>query len=396
MPTLTARTLITAIGTVSYPVIEVDSAGLITDISSDPGIRSQAILTPTFLDIHIHGAVGFDVMSASPAGMRSMERFLASRGTAHFLPTTVTAPVEDTLKALDCLADSIEAPIQADAATPIGIHLEGPFLSHAKRGVHPPDLLQRPSIALFDRFQEAARGRIKLLTLAPELAGTRDANPEALALIGHAAAQGVRVSLGHTDATAAQAEAAIQAGAVSTTHLFNAMRPLSARDPGIVGVALDSPELYSELICDGIHVDPLLVRLWLRLKGDHAILITDAMAATGMPDGDYKLGLLDVSVSSAGGVNGIARASLRNAPETLAGSVLTLDRAVENLRTFTQCDLATAVRCASSQPAAMLGLADTLSSVRVGQPANLNEFTSDGRLQTTYLRGLRVDLDRTG
>jgi N-acetylglucosamine-6-phosphate deacetylase len=376
MTTLTARTLITAIGSVAYPAIEIDAHGLIADISTDPSIRSHAILTPTFLDIHTHGAAGYDVMTAAPTGIAAIQRFLASHGTSHYLPTTVTASIGDTLRALDALANAVESPTPAHQATPLGIHLEGPFLSHAKRGVHPAELLQQPSVELFDQFQQAARGHIRLLTLAPETQG-------ALALIAHAAQQGVKVSLGHTHATAAQARAAIAAGATSATHTFNAMRPLDHREPGILGVVLDDRGLYAELICDGIHVAPELVRLWLRLKHDRAILVTDAISATGMPDGPYTLAGLPVTVAHN-------RASLTDHPETLAGSVLTLDRAVANLQTFTGCPLEQAVRCASSNPAALLGLGDTVGSLRAAQPASFNQFNPEGRLEATYLQGKLV------
>ena len=376
MPILTARTLITAIGTVAYPAITIDSSGFIADISTDTTIRSESILTPTFLDIHLHGAAGQDVMYASPAGLGSMQRFLASRGTSHYLPTTVTASLEDTLRALEALSEAIERPTPSNEASPVGIHLEGPFLSHAKRGVHPSDLLQPPSITLFDRLQQAARGHICLLTLAPEVPGATE-------LIRHATQTGVRVSLGHTNATAAEAEAALAAGATSATHTFNAMRPLDHRDPGVLGTVLDTPSLYSELICDGIHVAPLLVRLWLRLKADQAILVSDGMSATGMPDGSYQLGPLAVTVCDR-------RCTLTESPATLAGSVLTLDQAVANLQRFTGCPLEVAVRCASSHPAALLGLADSIGSLREGQPASFNQYSAEGRLEATWIRGERL------
>ena len=376
MPTLTARTLITAIGTTAYPAITIDDAGLIADISTDASIRSESILTPTFFDIHIHGAAGHDVMHASLADLGTMQRFLASRGTAHYLPTTVTAPVDDTLHALEALANAIERPTPANEASPIGIHLEGPFLSHSKRGVHPSDLLQPPSTVLFDRFQQAARGHVRLLTLAPEVPGATD-------LIRHATQSGVRVSLGHTNATAVDATAAIHTGASSATHTFNAMRPLDHREPGILGTVLDTPGIYSELICDGIHVAPALVRLWLRLKDVHAILVSDGISATGMPDGEYHLGPLAVTVRDR-------RCTLTSSPDTLAGSVLTLDQAVANLQHFTGCPLETAVRCASSQPAALLGLADTIGSLREGQPASFNQYSASGRLEATWICGQRV------
>ncbi len=386
MTILTARTLITAIGSIAYPAITIGETGRIEDISTDASITSDRILTPTFLDIHIHGAAGEDVMSATPAGLSRIQRFLASRGTSHYLPTTATASLDTTLRALESLAHAIARPTPENEATPLGIHLEGPFLSHAKRGVHPTNLLQPPSITLFDRLQQAAHGHIKLLTLAPEL-------PGALDLIRHVTAQKIRVSLGHTNALAAEASAAIAAGASSATHTFNAMRPLDHREPGVLGVVLapesDSQNLFAELICDGVHVAPALVRLWLRLKGDRAILVTDGISATGMPDGHYLLAGLPVTVASVAG--GIARCTLTDAPETLAGSVLTLDRAVANLQSFTACSLEDAVRCASSHPAALLGLTDTIASLRPGQPANFNQFTADGHLEATYLHGRRIN-----
>ncbi len=307
---------------------------------------------------------------------RPMQRFLASRGTSHYLPTTVTALVEDTLRALERISAEIESATPENEAKPVGVHLEGPFLSHSKRGVHPAERLQRPSIDLFERFQQAAHGHIRLLTIAPEL-------PGALDLIAHCAAQGVRTSLGHTDATAAEAKAGIDAGALSATHTFNAMRPLGHREPGVVGSVLDTESLFSELICDGIHVAPELVRLWLRLKQDHAILVTDSISATGMPDGSYTLAGLPVTTANG-------RACLTNAPETLAGSVLTLDRAVSNLMTFTNCSLEQAVRCASSQPALLLGLQDKIASLRAGQPANFNQYSPTGQLEATFLHGRRL------
>jgi N-acetylglucosamine-6-phosphate deacetylase len=376
MATLTGRTLITAIGTIAHPVITVSEHGLIEDISTDVSTRSEAVLTPTFLDVHIHGAAGCDVMNSSPIELSRIQRFLASRGTGYYLPTTVTAKVDDTLRTLEALADAIERQTPGDEAEPVGIHLEGPFLSHAKRGVHSADLLQRPSVDLFDRFQQAGRGHIKLLTIAPEVDG-------ALELIAHANSIGVKSSMGHTNATAAEAGAAIEAGASSATHTFNAMRALDHREPGILGTVLDRPDLYAELICDGIHVAPALVRLWLKVKGEQAILITDGISATGMPDGEYQLGPLAVMVKDG-------RCTLTGAPDTLAGSVLTLDRAVANLRAFTGCSLEQAVRCASSQPAAMLGMGESIASLRVGQPANFNQYSASGVLEATYLNGRRV------
>lgn len=372
--TLTAHALHTAQGTIDHPVIVVDDAGLIASIESNPANQSDAILTSTFFDIHTHGAASYDIMYASPKELRAINRFLAGRGVGHYLPTTVTAPLDQTLHSIEALADAIEAPVAAGEARPIGIHLEGPFISHVKRGVHPPADILPPDIALFDRFYQAARGHIRLITIAPEI-------PGALALIEHVASLGVRVSIGHTNATCEEANAAIDAGATSATHTFNAMRPLNHRDPGVIATVLDDNRLFAELICDGIHVAPEMVRLWLKAKGaDKAILVTDSMSATGMPDGTYTLGTFQVEVANGRAISNGA----------LAGSVLTMDRAVANLQRFTSSPLGTAVRLASHNPAKLLGLEDTIANPIPGQPANFNVFDTAGNLQSTILHGNRI------
>jgi len=393
--TITARRLITHEAVIDFPVIELAADGTIAAISSDPKALSHetTTLTAAFFDIHTHGARNHDVMSATPAGLSEMQRFLATRGLAHYLPTTVTAGIDETLRALESLANTIESAPQPGEAQPVGIHLEGPFLSHAKRGVHSPELLQPPSIELFDRFQSAARGHIKLVTIAPEpnAASSKplalDPRHSAIDLILYATALGVRVSVGHSNATAAETLAAIDAGATSATHTFNAMRPLDHREPGILGTVLDDHRLFAELICDGIHVAPPLVRLWLRSKtSTRAILVSDSISATGMPDGNYMLGPLNVTVA-----NGVAQLTedLAAGKHTLAGSVLTLDRAVANLQAFTAASLAEATRLASHNPAAMLGL-QKLTHLTPGSPANLNRFDADNHLTATYIRGQAV------
>jgi len=380
--TLAARRLITAEGTVEWPRIAIDADGMIASIEAGEPDGSEATLTAAFFDIHVHGAAGHDVMEGSAEALGRVGGFLATKGVAHYLATTVTAPVERTLSALDGIAHAIEAAARNAAgetasAKPVGIHLEGPFISHAKRGVHPPADIQPPSVELFERMQQAARGHIKLMTIAPE-------TPGALELIRHATGTGVRVSLGHSDATAAETRAGIVAGATSATHTFNAMRRLDHREPGIAGVVLDSEETYAELICDGIHIAPEFVRMWLRAKGEErAILVTDGISATGMPDGKYMLGEFAVTVRDG---RCLLASDLARDIETLAGSVLTMDRAVANLRRFTGARLTTAVRLASRNPARMLGM-DTLGAIAVGHPANFNVYSADGILQETILRG---------
>ena len=379
--TLNAALLLTPDCPIENPRIALDDDGAILSIDPGPGDPSGSVLAPASLDIHIHGAANHDVMEASPQALTAVGRFLATRGVGHFLATTVTAPLDPTLRALDGLATLIESPTAAPGiATPIGIHLEGPFISHSKRGVHPTDHIAEPSIPLFDQFWQASRGHIRLLTLAPEM-------PGALELARHATGLGVRVSLGHSDATAEEARAAIVAGATSATHTFNAMRRLDHREPGIAAVVLDSDSLFAEIICDGIHVAPEFVRLWFRCKGpDRAILITDGISATGMPDGTYNLGGLEVAVASG---RALLASDLKKGTETLAGSVLTLDQAVRNAHSFTGCTLAQALRMVTRNPARLLGL-DHLATPALGQPANLVHYTSRGEIQQVILNGRLV------
>jgi N-acetylglucosamine-6-phosphate deacetylase len=380
--TITARRLLTDTGVVEFPIVTLTDDGTIAAIDTDAKslAKEEDTLTAAFLDVHTHGAMGHDVMSASPAQLGEMQRFLADHGVAHYLPTTATTSIDATLRALEALADAIESTPREREARPVGIHLEGPFLSHAKRGVHPAQELQPPSISLFDRFHETARGHIALMTLAPEL-------PGALDLIRHAVSLGVKVSLGHSNALAAETLAATDAGATSATHTFNAMRALDHREPGILGIVLDDDRLFAELICDGIHVAPPLVRLWLKAKGlDRAILVTDAMSATGMPDGEYQLAGLSVQVANG---RALLSSDLARGKQTLAGSVLTLDRGVANLQSFTSASLADAVRMASHNPAAMLGKPE-LTRIQAGDAANLNRFDAANHLTATYIRGHRI------
>ena len=307
-------------------------------------------------------------------------RFLAQHGVGAYLPTTITAPKDTTLRSLAGLARLIGREPRPGEAQPLGIHLEGPFLSHGKRGAHPPHDLLQPSVPFFDEMWQAAEGRIVLMTVAPEL-------PGALELIAHAVALGVRVSIGHTDGTAASAYAAIEAGARSATHTFNAMRGLTQREPGIAGAVLASDSLYSELICDGLHVDPAIVKLFARAKpADRAILVTDSMSAAGMPDGTYKLGELDVRVAGGRCITGV---------DTLAGSTLTMDRAVRNYMQYAGIPLAEALYAATRNPAQMTGLAEVAGllvepAIQEGRPADVNVISASGELLATFLRGERV------
>ena len=379
----TAARLLDGSQSIAHPAVLVED-GRIVSIASraaaplPTGVSVEdfpdATLAPAFFDVHIHGAAGHDVMEATPAALHAISRFLATRGTGSFLATTVTAPLDATLRAVEGLANLIDAPGLPGHARPIGIHLEGPFLSHEKRGVQPAEHLLAPSIATFDRLVDAARGHVRLITLAPELPGAAE-------LTAHATARGVRVSLGHSNATAAETRAAIAAGAASATHTFNAMRPLDHRESGILGVVLTTPSLYAELICDGIHTAPEIVQLWRSAKGSHrGILVTDAMSAAGMPDGEYQLGGFTVQVANG-------RAMARG---VLAGSVLTLDRALTNYIAFTGASLEESLPLLTANPAAMTGLAARAASLAPGTAANFVVLEKSGQLRASILDGQRA------
>ncbi len=333
-----------------------------------------ATLAPSFLDVHTHGAVGHDLMEGTPEAVKAISRHLAVHGTANYLATTVTAPLDDTLRTLSGLAKQMAQPPAEDMAQILGVHLEGPFLAHPKRGAHPPEYLLVPDIAVFDRLFEAAEGHVRLMTIAPELPGAAE-------LTAHATARGVRISVGHSNATAAETRTAIAAGAASATHTFNAMRALDHREPGILGTVLTSDSLFAELICDGIHTAPELAKLWWKAKGlQRAILITDAMSAAGMPDGEYRLGTYAVQVANG-------RATIG---DVLAGSVLTLDRALTNFIAFTGTPLEQALRLVTVNPAAMTGLGEKAGSVGVGRAANLVVVDEAGKLATSIVNGRLV------
>ena len=368
---------------IERPMVTIED-GIVESIASGESTESPnsakilnfpgATLGPAFFDVHIHGAAGHDVMEATPEALDTMTAFLASRGTGSFLATTVTATLEATLKSLSGLAKLIGRPSTPGQARPIGVHLEGPFLSHAKRGVHPPSLLLAPDIAIFDRMYDAAEGHVRLLTLAPEL-------PGAVELAAHATKRGVRVSVGHSNATAAETHATIRAGAVSATHTFNAMRALDHREPGILGVTLTTDSLFAELICDGIHNSPEMVKIWWRSKGvERGILITDGMSAAGMPDGEYHLGEFAVQVA-----NGRATAN-----GVLAGSVLTLDRALANFVRFTGATAEQGLRLLTANPAAMTGFADRTGSIKAGHSADLVAVDAVGQLVGAVVGGKRM------
>ena len=344
--------------------------------------RRDFYLVPGFIDVHIHGAAGYDVMDSSAEALAAITARVASRGTTSFLATTVTASEESTSRAVQAVAawvqnEATERGATIPSAEILGVHLEGPFISRARRGVHPEQWIAEPSISLFRRLLTAAKGTVRILTLAPELAGAAE-------LIAEALRAGVVVSLGHTDANYAEAMAAISLGATHAVHVFNAMRPFAHRETGVLGAILTSPAVRAELIADGVHVDDAAIRILLAAKGAQGvILVSDGTAATGMPDGRYRLGTLEVSV--AGGI-------VRNSEGKLAGSTLTLDRALSHMVALGM-PLREALPMLTSNPARLLGLQECKGCLAAGADADLVLLDDQLQVSGVMTRGAGLTSD---
>jgi N-acetylglucosamine-6-phosphate deacetylase len=360
----------------------ISAIGHRDEIHVPPGtvdyVATGMTVVPGFVDIHIHGAGGHDVMEGTARALDRITSTVARHGTTSMVATTVTADVDETCESLEGIGKYIrkhEAPPGEEArlaAEILGIHLEGPFISKARRGVHPADNIAKPSVELLDKFMQAADGLVRMVTVAPEA-------PGAIEFIEHAVAAGLVVGMGHTDADYEQTRAAIQAGARHTVHTYNAMRPFSHRDPGILGAILTDPEVTAEVIADGVHVAGPAIQVLLGTKGfDTVLLVSDGIAATGMPDGNYKLGNFQVTVK-----DGVAR----NSEGKLAGSTLTLDRALRNIVEL-GVPFVDAVRMATVLPARRLGLAGKKGIIAPGGDADLVILTPDLRVADAMTRGV--------
>jgi N-acetylglucosamine-6-phosphate deacetylase len=384
MIAFTAKSLYTPTSAIANPLVTVEDGAIVSLTTRDgaelpAGVNltefSDCIFAPGFIDIHIHGSAGYDVMQSDQTVRPQFETFLARHGVTTYCPTTVASPLDTIQAALERLADAIETAEQEPAvgARPLGIHLEGPFLSYACRGVHPAENLLAPTVSTFDKFWQASRGHIRVITIAPELDG-------ATAVIAEAAKRGVCVSLGHSDANTEWARRGIAAGGRHATHTFNAMRRLEHRDPGILGEVLTNDRLTADVIADGFHVAPNMVDLLTRAKGlENTILITDAISATGMPDGRYWLGSFEVEMQGGKCV----------ANGKLAGSALTMDRALRNLMDFTKAGLQQALGAATTNPARVVA-AKKKGTLQVGADADFVVLTASGEVRATVVKGSLV------
>ena len=348
--------------------IAIQDGRIATIAFGDETARDAPYIAPGFVDVHVHGWGGHDAMGDA-AALSGMARRLLRHGVTSFLPTAVTAPLDS----LVAFAERVRAWLPdapADGSDPLGFNLEGPFLAPERRGAHDPNHLQVPAGVPRAALEPLVDG-LRLLTIAPELAGATD-------LIGWLRARDVVSSIGHTAATFEEARAGYDAGGTSTTHLFNAMTGVDHRAPGVAVAALLDDEAYVELIADGIHVHPALWPLITRLKpADRLVLVSDAISLAGMGDGRGQIGGLDVEV--------VGRRVTLAGTSTLAGSVLALDMAVRNL-VASGVPLHAAVAAASRNPLALLGISDR-GRIAVGQRADLVELDAELRVRRVMRAG---------
>ncbi len=349
-------------------------SGMTVPAGADEIRAPEQTAAPGFVDVHIHGAGGHDVMEGTDRAMEAVARTIAIHGTTSFVATTVTADAHAICRSAEGISKYMAQ--QRDAgdsrAEVLGIHFEGPFINPARRGVQPAEFIQLPSSELLASFIEAAGGHAQILTIAPEMLG-------AMPCIDAARKSGLLVGIGHTDATYEQARAAIARGAHHAIHVYNAMRPFSHRDSGVIGAVLTTPEVTAELIADCVHVDETAMKLLLQAKGaGGVILISDGISATGMPDGTYALGSLEVTVS--GGI-------CRDKDGRLAGSTLTLDRALRNIVAL-GTSVTDAVRMLTLNPAKLLGIEFKKGSLRSGADADIVLLDDSLNVTRVWTRGI--------
>ncbi|MEW9052423.1 MAG: N-acetylglucosamine-6-phosphate deacetylase [Neobacillus sp.] len=330
------------------------------------------ILAPGFIDVHIHGAAGADTMDATIESLDTMAKALPAEGTTSFLATTITQKHANIERALENAADYQKHSNGFGKAEVLGVHLEGPFINSKRAGAQPKEYIIDPNLDLFKEWQTKANGTIKLVTVAPELeSGT--------AFIRYLHDTGVIASIGHSDAIYEEMEQAVQAGAKQVTHLFNGMRGLHHREPGVAGSALLFKELMVELIADKIHVRPEVMKLVIQAKGTEGmILITDAMRAKCLKNGIYDLGGQDVSVADG-------KALL--ADGTLAGSILKMNDSIENIIEAADVTLQDAIQMACVNPAKQLNVYDRKGSITEGKDADLTVLSNNYRVDLTLCRG---------
>lgn len=328
-------------------------------------------LSSGFIDIHNHGNFGRDTMEGTFESLDTMASFHIKNGITGFLATTMTDKKEKTIKAIKNCISFIDIN-QENRSKLLGIHMEGPYFSTLKKGAQPGEFIKDPIISEIKEYLHVANGNIKILSIAPEIKGATEA-------IEYLKGEGVTVSLGHSNANYQETISAIEKGATSATHIFNGMREFNHREPGIVGGVLTEDRVSCELICDGIHLHKGAMKMVYMLKGvDKIILISDAMMAAGLEDGEYSLGGQKVIVDKK-----IARLE----DGTLAGSTLTLNKAVFNMVNILGVNLWEAVKMASLNPAKLIKLDSIKGSIEKGKEADLIIFDNNLEIQKTFIYG---------
>ncbi|MDQ0269050.1 N-acetylglucosamine-6-phosphate deacetylase [Cytobacillus purgationiresistens] len=332
-------------------------------------LEPDYFISAGFIDMHIHGAGGADVMDATEEALNTIAQMLPKEGTTSFLATTMTQEHHKIESALINSSAFNSPPGQAEI---LGVHLEGPFINQNKAGAQPREYMVEPNIQLFKKWQAAADNQIKVVTYAPEI----DID---MAFTRYLAARGVIASIGHSDAQFSEVCSAVDAGATNVTHLFNGMRGMHHREAGVAGAALLIEELTAEIIADGIHVTPEMVQLVYKTKGmDQILLITDSMRAKYLREGEYDLGGQRVTVKNK-------KAQL--ADGTLAGSILKMNEAVKNIIAFAGADALEAIQSASMNPAKNLGIYDRKGSIASGKDADLVVLDKHLNVVMTICRG---------
>lgn len=334
---------------------------------------SGAYVIPGLIDTHVHGTHGDDVMNCGPEGLRRISQRFCSYATTAWLPSTISARHVELVQAIrDCVEGQ---KLSTDGAEIVGIHVEGPYINLKRKGAQPEEGIRDADFAEVAELLAAAEGQIRVVTLAPE-------RPGGLDLIRRLVENDIIASMGHSDATYEQALEGIAAGATHATHLFNAMPPIHHRDPGLITACLNEPEVIAEVVTDGVHLNPQIVRLALRAKGrDGAAIITDAFSATGLTEGIHVLGPHKVIVKGNVCV-------LENG--TIAGSILTMDQAVGNAVKFAGVSVVDAVRMASLVPARISGCVDRKGSLEAGKDADVALLGPDFHCRATWVRGRQV------
>ena len=332
-------------------------------------------VVPGFIDVHTHGAIGIDVNAASAEDLEEISMYMAKNGTTSWLCSVLTDTEEQTYRCIDAYKQHRD--MENKGANLLGIHLEGPFLAKEYKGAMPEHLLQKANMDLLINYQNYAEGGIRYITVSPEVEGIVENIPAMKEL-------GITVSIGHSGADYDTSMHAIHKGASCCTHTFNAMRLLHQHEPAIMGAVLES-DIYCEAICDGRHLHPGVVRLLLKTKGNRRVIaITDCIMATGLPDGNYKLGVNDVVVKD--GDARLAETGVR------AGSTLTQNVALLNLLKFTNKSLEEIIPMFTENPARMLGIFDKIGSIADGKDADLVILDEENRVEKVFIQGKTVEM----